>query len=73
MLSIAPIGMAADHQREAGDAAASIDALNRLSADLGLEPFAGIDTSDPQAVARVAGDFASELYRIGIKGTEARQ
>lgn len=53
------------------DAAAdSIDALNRLSADLGLEPFADVDTSDRQAVAGVAGDFIGELYRTGTKGTE---
>ena len=56
-----------------GDAvAASIDALNRLSADLGLEPFADVDTSDRQAVDGVAGDFLIEMYRTGTKGTENR-
>ena len=54
------------------DAAAGIHALNRLSADLGLEPFAGVDTSDPQAVAAVAGGFASEMFRAGTQGMVTR-
>lgn len=66
-------GMAMDPQRKAGSAAASIDALNRLSADLGLEPFADVDTSDPQAVAGVVGDFIGELFRADTKGTKVRQ
>ena len=49
-------------------AAAAIDALDRISAALGLEPFAGVDTSDPEAVAGVAADFASEMFRAGTRG-----
>ena len=54
------------------DAAAAIDALDRLSAALGLEPFAGIDMSDRDAVAGVAIGFAAEMFRTGTKGM-ARQ
>ena len=50
------------------DAAAAIDALGRLSASLGLEPFADIDASDRQAVVGVAADFASEMFRTGTRG-----
>ena len=52
--------------------AAAIDALDRLSAELGLEPFAGVDTSDPQAVAAVAGGFAREMFRAGTRSMESR-
>ena len=50
------------------DAAAALDALDRLSAALGLESFAGIDTSDRDAVAGVATGFAAEMFRTGTKG-----
>ena len=62
------------HGRDAAieGVAAAIDALDRLSADLGLEPFAGVDTSDPQAVAAVAGGFAREMFLAGARGMEAR-
>ena len=54
------------------DVAAAIAAIDRLSADLGLEPFAGVDTSDPQAVAAVAGGFAREMFLAGTQGMGTR-
>lgn len=38
----------------------SINMLNDLSKKLGLEPFADIDTSDPHAVRRFAGEYTME-------------
>lgn len=38
----------------------SINMLNGLSKELGLEPFADIDTSDPDAVHRFAGEYTME-------------
>lgn len=38
----------------------SINMLNDLSKELGLEPFADIDTSDPDAVLRFAGEYTAE-------------
>lgn len=38
----------------------SINMLNDLSKKLGLEPFADIDTSDPDSVRRFAGEYTME-------------
>lgn len=38
----------------------SVNMLNDLSKKLGLEPFADIDTSDPAAVRRFAGEYTME-------------
>ena len=58
-----------DRQRKvAHDAAISaITAINRWSAQLGLEPFADIDTSDRYAVADFIGGYVGEIYGIGIE------
>lgn len=44
----------------------SIDILNRLSKNLGLEPFADVDTKDRHAVAELVGQYVSEVYNNGI-------
>ena len=49
-------------------AIASVNILNRLSGNLGLEPFADIDTKDRHKVADMVGDYIGELYRTGTKG-----
>lgn len=51
--------------------ASGLDALNRVCADLGLEPFADIDTGDRQTVEGFVGQARQELYERGIgKGHE---
>lgn len=47
-------------------AIASVNILNRLSNNLGLEPFADIDTNDRHEVAKFIGEFIGETYNIGI-------
>lgn len=46
--------------------ASGLDALNRVCADLGLPPFASIDTGDRQAVEGFVGQARKELYERGI-------
>lgn len=41
-------------------AATSIEVMNRYFGIMGLEPFADIDTKDPSAVQKVAGDIVVE-------------
>lgn len=57
-----------DHTRRIKhDAAiASVNVLNRFSKNLGLEPFADIDTSDRHAVAAFIGSYVNEMYNNGI-------
>lgn len=50
-------------------AAMSIDAMNRYFGLMGLKPFADIDTKDPGAVQKVAGDIVIEC----IEGKPAEQ
>lgn len=59
-----------DRQRKhAHDAViANVNILNRMSANLGLQPFADIDTSDRHAVANLAGEYVNEIYNNGISG-----
>lgn len=47
-------------------AIASVNILNRLSNNLGLEPFVDIDTNDRHEVAKFIGEFIGETYNIGI-------
>lgn len=42
------------------------DILNRMSKNLGLEPFANIDTKDRHAVAEFVGQAVNEMYNDGI-------
>lgn len=60
-----------DQQRKiAHDSAiSSINILNRLSKNLGLEPFADIDTTDRHTVANFVGQYVNELYNNGIGNT----
>jgi hypothetical protein len=46
------------------NAIAAIDALNRISERLGLEPFADVDTKDRYAVAAYIGQVVSEMYEL---------
>lgn len=48
------------------NAIGSINALNRFCKNLGLEPFADINTNDRHAVAEFVGDYVNEVYREGI-------
>lgn len=43
----------------------SLNQLNRLSKDLGLEPFADVDTSDRYKVADFVGQYVSQVYDLG--------
>lgn len=53
-------------RRNAHDCAiSSIDILNRVNSQLGLEPFCDIDTNDRHAVADTVGKYVSELYGDG--------
>lgn len=45
----------------------SVNILNRMSKQLGIEPFADIDTTDRHAVADTVGNFVNELYCTGTK------
>lgn len=44
----------------------SLNILNRLSENLGLEPFADVDTKDRHAVAELLGEYTHELFQRGI-------
>lgn len=59
-----------DRQRKhAHDAViANVNILNRMSAGLGLQPFADVDTADRHAVADLAGRYVNEIYNGGIGG-----
>jgi hypothetical protein len=46
------------------NAIAAIDALNRISEKLGLEPFADVDTKDRYAVAEYIGQVVNEMYEM---------
>lgn len=48
------------------DAISAVNILNRVSANLGLEPFSTVDTNDRHEVAKFIGEFISETYNIGI-------
>lgn len=48
------------------NAISSVNALNRLSKNLGLEPFAEIDTTDRHEVAKFVGQYVNEVYNRGI-------
>lgn len=50
-------------------AIASVNILNRLSKNLGLEPFADIDTNDRHEVANFVGQYVNEVYNKGIGNT----
>lgn len=43
----------------------SVNILNRLSKNLGLEPFADIDTTDRYIVADFVGQYVSQIYQSG--------
>ena len=43
----------------------SLNKLNRLSTNLGLEPFADVDTSDRYKVADFVGQYVSQVYDLG--------
>lgn len=49
-------------------AIASVDILNRVSNNLGLEPFAQVNTKDRHAVAEFVGAYVNEVYLHGING-----
>lgn len=51
----------------------SVNQLNRMSAALGLEPFADIDTSDRYQVAEFIGQFVNEVYNKGIGNEQKGQ
>lgn len=44
----------------------AVTALNRFCKNLGLEPFADIDTNDRHAVAEFVGKAVNEVYNAGI-------
>ena len=48
------------------NAIATCSAFNRISEQLGLEPFFEGDTNDRHQVAEFAGEFVNELYQQGI-------
>ena len=48
----------------------SIIVLNRISAKLGLEPFANIDTTDRHAVEKFVDQYVNEICNQGINGFE---
>ena len=48
----------------------SVNILNRLSKNLGLEPFSTVDTSDRHAVADMVGDYIAEMYKTGTHGMD---
>lgn len=51
--------------------ASGLEALNKICADLGLTPFADIDTGNMQAVEESVGQYRQDIYNRGIgKGHE---
>lgn len=55
-----------EHRKSAHDnAISSVNILNRLSNNLGLEPFATVDTSDRYKVADFIGEYVSQVYDMG--------
>lgn len=50
-------------------AISSVDQLNRLCGQFGLEPFSTVDTTNRTAVADFAGEFVNETYNNAIGGT----
>lgn len=48
----------------------SVKILNRMSASLGLEPFADINTDDRHEVAKFVGRYVNEVYSVGIGENE---
>lgn len=42
-----------------------LNILNKLSNNLGLEPFAKVDTSDRYKVADFVGEYVSQVYALG--------
>lgn len=51
--------------------ASGLDALNKLCADLGLTPFADVDTGNMQAMEESVGQCRQDIYNRGIgKGHE---
>ena len=50
-------------------AISSINILNRVSNQLGLEPFSDVDTEDRYAVADMVGQYVSEMYGDGTGKT----
>lgn len=54
----------------ADSAASGLDPLNRLCAELGLEPFTCIDTGDSEAVSGFIGQSVREIYRRGTGGQQ---
>ena len=50
-------------------AISSVNMLNRLSRNLGLELFANINTNDRHAVANMVGQYVNEVYNKGIGNT----
>lgn len=61
--------MKIDEQRRIVHNAAidAVNVLNRMCAKYGLPPFADVDTTDRRAVAKMIGDYASEVYNDGIR------
>lgn len=50
-------------------AISGINILNRLSNNMGLPPFAEIDTKDRHQVANFVGQYINEVYNKGIGNT----
>lgn len=46
--------------------ASGLDALNKVCADLGLSPFADVDTGNMQAVEKSVGQCRQDIYNRGI-------
>lgn len=56
-------------RRSAHDSAImSVNIMNRMCQNHGLEPFADINTQDRHAVAEFVGQYVNELYNNGING-----
>ena len=47
----------------------SMNIINRLSNNLGLEPFFDVDTTDRHAVANMVGNYVCEIYNNAINKT----
>lgn len=57
-------------RRNAHDCAInSMNILNRLNDNLGLDPFFNVDTTDRHAVADAVGKYVCEVYNDGIGNT----
>ncbi len=64
--TVRDIDLTAAKNENISKAVISINALNDLCRDLGLEPFVDADTTNAEATSRLIGKMASQIFNAGI-------